>query len=95
MRFVHEVKEGEPLTVTGQILEIDAKRLRLYQWLRHGRDGTLLATCEQLLASIDQAGPKISAFLPKTAEALAQLVAAHAALPVPADAGHGIALKRK
>ena len=95
MRFVHEVKEGEPLAVTGQILEIDAKRLRLYQWLRHGRDGSLLATCEQLLASIDQAGPKISAFLPKTANALAQLVAAHADLPVPTDAGQGIALKRK
>ena len=95
LRFVHEVKEGEPLTVTGQILEIDAKRLRIYQWLRHGRDGTLLATCEQLLASIDQSGPKIAAFLPKTAETLAQLVAAHADFPIPDDAGQGIALKRR
>ncbi len=95
LRFHHEVKEGEPLAVTGQILEIDAKRLRLYQWLRHGITGTLLATCEQLLASIDQTGPKISPFLPKTAEALAQLAETHASLPVPADAGQGIALKRK
>ena len=95
MRFHHEVKEGEPLTVTGQILEHDAKRMRIYQWLRHGRDGTLLATCEQLLASIDQSGPKIAAFPEKTAEALAALAAAHATLPTPDDAGQGITLKRK
>lgn len=95
MRFHHEVKEWEPLTVTGQILEIDSKRLRLYQWLRHGRDGTLLATCEQLLASVDQTGPKIAPFLPKTAERLKQLAATHSALPVPSDAGQGIALNRK
>ena len=44
LRFHHEVKEGAPLKVSGQILEIDAKRLRLYQWLRHGETGALLAT---------------------------------------------------
>ena len=95
MRFHQEVKEGEPLTVTGQILEVDSKRLRLFQWLRHGREGTLLATCEQLLASIDQSGPKIAPFLPKTAEALDHLLTAHATLPIPAEAGQGITLKRK
>lgn len=95
LRFHHEVKEGAPLKVSGQILEIDAKRLRLYQWLRHGADDTLLATCEQLLASVDQSGPKISPFPSPVAAVLEKLATDHAHLPRPEDAGQGIALKRR
>lgn len=95
LRFHHEVKEGSPLKVSGQILEIDAKRLRLYQWLRHGETGTLLATCEQVLASIDQTGPKISPFPENAGAVLQKLASDHASLPTPDDAGQGIALKRK
>jgi acyl-CoA thioester hydrolase len=95
MRYHHEVKEGAPLKVSGQIIEMDAKRLRLYQWLRHGSDDTLLATCEQLLASVDQAGPKIAAFPESVGYKLRAIAAEHAALPIPDDAGQGIALKRK
>jgi acyl-CoA thioester hydrolase len=95
MRFHHEVKESAPLAVTGQILEMDAKRIRLYQWLRNGADGTLLATCEQLLASVDQAGPKISAFPDKVRAQIEVIADLHSALPMPDDAGAGIALKRR
>jgi len=95
MRYHHEVKQGEPLKVSGQIIEMDAKRIRLYQWLRHGVDDTLLATCEQLLASVDQSGPKIAAFPESVGEKLRVIAAEHAILPIPDDAGQGIALKRK
>ena len=94
MRYHHEVKQGEPLKVSGQIIEMDAKRIRLYQWLRHGSDDTLLATCEQLLASVDQSGPKIAAFPESVGEKLQAIAAEHAALPIPDDAGQGIKLKR-
>jgi len=95
MRYHHEVRQGEPLKVTGQIIEMDTKRIRLYQWLHHGSDNTLLATCEQLLASVDQSGPKIAAFPESVGEKLRAIAAEHAALPIPDDAGQGIALKRK
>jgi len=95
MRYHHEVKQGEPLKVSGQIIEMDAKRIRLYQWLRHGVDDTLLATCEQLLASVDQSGPKIAAFPESVGEKLQAIAAEHTELPIPDDAGQGIALKRK
>ena len=95
MRYHHEVKQGEPLKVSGQIIEMDAKRIRLYQWLRHSVDDTLLATCEQLLASVDQSGPKIAAFPESVGEKLRAIAAEHAELPIPDDAGQGIALKRK
>jgi acyl-CoA thioester hydrolase len=95
MRYHHEVKEGSPLKVSGQIIEMDAKRIRLYQWLRHGEDDTLLATCEQLLASVDQSGPRIAPFPHSVAEKLNAIAQTHAALPIPEDAGQGIALKRK
>jgi len=95
IRYHHEAKEGAPLVVTGQILEMDAKRIRLYQWLRHGVVGTLLATCEQLLASVDQSGPKISAFPDGVREQIEAIATSHSVLPMPEDAGQGIALKRR
>lgn len=94
MRYHHEVKEGAAIKVSGQIIEMDLKRLRLYEFM-HDAEGTLLATSEQLLASVDQSGPKIAAFPDAVLTRLQALYAEHQALPIPDDAGQGIALKRK
>src|SRR6476469_3316347 len=60
IRYVKEVKEGEPMLCEGQLLESDAKRLRVWLTLRHAASGDVLATSEQLLLSIDVSGPKAS-----------------------------------
>ncbi|HXH01781.1 MAG TPA: thioesterase family protein [Candidatus Competibacteraceae bacterium] len=96
LRYLLEVRQGEPLTVTGQLLESDAKRLRLWFEMRHGDTGELLATSEQLLICIDQSGasPRAAPFPPGVAERVQALQAAHGSLPWPERAGRGIALKR-
>lgn len=94
MRYHHEVKEGAAIKVSGQIIEMDLKRLKLYEFM-HDAEGNLLATSEQLLASIDQSGPKIAAFPDAVLAKLQALYAEHQTLPMPDDAGQGIALKRK
>lgn len=94
IRYHHEVKEGATLKVSGQIIEMDLKRIRLYEFM-HDANGTLLATSEQLLASVDQSGPKISAFPDAIFAKLQAIYSEHQALPLPSDAGQGIALKRK
>lgn len=94
VRYHHEVKEGAALKVSGQIIEMDLKRLRLYEFM-HDEEGTLLATSEQLLASVDQAGPKIAPFPDTVLAKLQAIYAEHQTLPLPDDAGQGIALKRK
>ena len=94
VRYHHEVKEGAALKVSGQIIEMDLKRIRLYEFM-HDAEGTLLATSEQLLASVDQAGPKIAPFPDAVLAKLQAIYAEHQSLHMPGDAGQGIALKRK
>jgi hypothetical protein len=63
-------------------------------WLetRAGRNGAVLATSEQLLLTIDKnAGSEAARWRAETLDALAE---AHRGLPVPKQAGKGIALKR-
>lgn len=94
IRYHHEVKVGASLKISGQIVEMDQKRIRLYEFM-HDADGTLLATSEQLLASVDQSGPKIGPFPDVVLKQLQAIYAEHQSLPLPHDAGLGIALKRK
>ena len=95
IRYLNEVKEGAPLKIAGQILEADAKRIRMWLTMTHGTEGTQLATSEQLLLCVDQSGPKAAAFPDGVRQAVEVLTIAHAGLPVPADAGQGIAIKRR
>ena len=50
-------------TVTFQLIDHDAKRLRAYQEIRHV-DGWLAATSETLSLHIDMSGPKVAPFPP-------------------------------
>ena len=95
VRFLWEVKLGTPLAVTCQLIELDAKRVRLFLSMRDKLRDIVVATSEQLLMSIDQTGEAHSApWLPESLRILEGLRAEHAALPMPKDAGRSIAIKR-
>jgi acyl-CoA thioester hydrolase len=95
IRYVREVKQGEPLDVDVQVLESDAKRLRVWLTMRHGGGGHVVSTSEQLLLSIDASGPRTSPWPESVGQAVAALTASHAEMAVPPEAGQGIALKRR
>jgi acyl-CoA thioester hydrolase len=94
VRFLAEVKLGDSVVISAQVLEADEKRARLFLEMRNR--GVLAATSEQLLMSIDQSGdrPRSASWLDGTAAALAELRRSQGDLPVPAAAGQGIRLKR-
>ena len=96
IRYLREVKAGEGFAVYVQILEHDARRMRFWLEMRHGAQGHVLATSEQLIACVDQSGavPRIASFLPQMQAALAAIVAGQAGLVVPEQAGKGISLRR-
>jgi len=82
-----EAKVSEPLYVTTQVLGVDDKRLHVFHRLYRGRDDALIATGEQMHLHVDTAAAKaapMDAGLRGTLDALRQ---AHAALPLPAEAG--------
>jgi len=92
--YVRELHLGDTVTVSFQLLDHDAKRLRAYQEIRH-RDGWLAATAETLSLHVDMAGPNVAPFPPDVAASIQAMRDAHAALPMPERAGRSIGIKRK
>jgi len=81
--------------VTTQVLEVDAKRLRIFSRLHRGRDNVVVATAEQLFVHVDAKAAK-SAPMPADMQGkLAAMRDADARLPRPADAGRGIGFGKR
>ena len=102
LRNLREVREGERLSLTIQVLGTDAKRLHiLHEMYRvtgdvHAGDGLyaadgLIATAEQMLLHVDMRAGRTVPFPGPVAGLLREIRAAHAAaLPVPSYVGRSI-----
>jgi acyl-CoA thioester hydrolase len=93
VRYLRELHAGDPVHVTFQLLGFDAKRLHYFEQLFHAEEGWLSATSENMALHVNMAAKKTAAFPPDIAEKLSRMMAAHAALPIPQDAGRRIAMK--
>ncbi len=82
-----EAAEGEPLHLTLRLLDHDAKRLHLFHEMRHGTDGTLLATAEQMLLHVDMEQGRACPLPGELLRRLGAIQAAHDVLPVPDAVG--------
>ncbi|MGA7541124.1 MAG: 3-hydroxyacyl-CoA dehydrogenase NAD-binding domain-containing protein [Steroidobacteraceae bacterium] len=78
---IAEAKALEPLYVTTQMLELDAKRVRLSHCLYRRRDEALIATGRQLYVHVDTRASHAAPFEPEVHARLERLALAHAALP--------------
>lgn len=98
VRYLREVGAGVEVAVDCRLLELDGKRLRLFQGMRRSDDGTLLATAEMLIVSIDTRGdprgPRSAPWAPPVRERLEQFHARHAGEPLPEGAGRAISMER-
>ena len=59
--YVQELHLAHRVTVSYQLIDHDAKRLRAYQEIRHV-DGWLAATCKSLSLHVDMSGPRVADF---------------------------------
>ena len=95
LHYFREAKVGEPLRIQCQLLEFDTKRARLWMEMRSPHDGPCVAATEQLYLSVRQGDESRAApWREETREKLQAMLQAHAALPIPPQAGRGISLKR-
>jgi acyl-CoA thioester hydrolase len=88
--YLREARLCEALYVTTQLLEHDAKRLRVFHVLYRQQEDAPMATSEQMLLHVDSAIPKAAPFDTEVAERLRQLAHAHDTLPWPERAGRAI-----
>src|SRR5262245_7895521 len=95
VRYLREVNAGDPVRVTFQLLDYDAKRMHFFEQLYHATEGWVSATSENMSLHVDMTARKTAAFPPEVAACLAKMKTAHARLPVPEAAGRHIAMQAK
>lgn len=92
--YLRELKPDAIITASAQVLDFDAKRLHLFQEIRH-REGWLSATSETLLLHVDMSVPRAAAMPDDIHAKIEDMAAAHAGLPRPERAGRAIGISRK
>ena len=95
VRYLRELKLDDPVRVTVQLLDYDAKRIHLFEELRHATGNWVSATSESMTLSVDMTAKKVAPFSASVQKALATMKSAHAVLPVPDGAGRGIKMPDK
>jgi carnitine 3-dehydrogenase len=93
IRFLDEVAALEPVHVETRVLGGAGKKMHLFHSLYHA-DGRLLATGEYMLIHVNLNTRSACEPTPAVAEKLAEIAAAHAALPVPEGAGRAVGQRR-
>jgi acyl-CoA thioester hydrolase len=93
--YDREVKEGDPLRITTQILDHDAKRLHCIHAMYHATEGYLAATNELMLMNIDYESRRSAPWPDFAMQRIARLAEAHRHLPRPPQAGRLIGIKKK
>ena len=90
VRYLRELQAEEPVYVTLQLLDYDAKRLHYFEQLFHATEGWVSATSENMVLHVDMGAKKVVAFPPAIMDRLAAIKAAHDKLPKPDGAGRSI-----
>ena len=89
-----EAHLGDRLDLSLQLLDADEKRLHIFHAMHNVETGMLLATGEQMLVHVDMAAGRSTPLPPEVDARVHAVLAAHADLPRPAQAGRNIAIKR-
>jgi acyl-CoA thioester hydrolase len=90
--YHREVREGDPLRFTTQLLAHDAKRLHYIHAMYHAADGYLAATNELMSLHVALATRRAAAMAPGVLARLAAIQAAHDGLPRPPQVGRVMGL---
>jgi acyl-CoA thioester hydrolase len=93
--YEREVHAGDPLRITSQILDHDAKRLHLFHAMYHGEAGFLAATNELMFIHIDFATRRSAPWREASMRRIEAMAAAHKILPRPEHAGRRIGIRPK
>lgn len=95
VRYLRELKLEDPVRVTVQLLDYDAKRMHLFEELRHATENWISATSENMTLSVDMTAKKVAPFDDSVLRLLEPMKIAHAALPVPDGTGDSVKMPAK
>ncbi len=84
VNYLQEVRSGERLRLTTQLLGLDEKRIHIFHQMYHGTSGDLLCTTEQMLLHVDTRSGKVCPIRPEVYEALHSIWLVHQHMAQPA-----------
>jgi carnitine 3-dehydrogenase len=93
INYAREASEGDLLKFTTQLLDLSDKGMHIFHRM-YDVDGNLLATTEQVVMHVDSTIPKTTALAPEVHAALSAVLAVHAAMPRPDNAGRQMGLRK-
>ena len=62
VRYLRELKLEDPVRVSVQLIDYDAKRIHLFEELKHATAGWVSATSENMTLSVDMTTKKVAPF---------------------------------
>ena len=92
--YQHEVREGDPLDFTFQLIDFDAKRAHFFMTMLHARERWLAATSESISICIDMTTRRSTTWPDDRLARLRDLHEAHTRRPRPAEIGRVIGIRR-
>ena len=95
VRYLRELKLDDPVRVTVQLLDYDAKRIHVFEQLLHATENWVSATSENMTLSVDMTTKKVAPFHAEVLRALERMKPAHAVLPRPEAAGRSVKMPAK
>ena len=95
VRYLRELKLEDPVRVAVQLLDYDAKRIHVFEELRHATENWVSATSENMTLSVDMTAKKVAPFHDSVLHLLGRMKAAHAGLPRPNGAGRSVRMPDK
>jgi acyl-CoA thioester hydrolase len=93
--YQREVREGDALDFTFQLIDFDAKRIHYFMTMLHARERWLAATSESISMCIDMATRRSATWPDDRLARLRALHSAHSRRPRPAEIGRVIGIRRK
>ena len=94
VNYIREVKQGDEVFVTTQLLGYDAKRFHYFHRMYHAEQGYLAATSELLCLYVDMNMRRVAQIPPPIMDRLAEIKQSHAVLPIPEEVGSVMKIKR-
>lgn len=92
VNYIREVRLGDPVKVSTQLLGCDEKRFRLFHTLYHAGEEFVSATNEVMGLGFDLHARRIRTFQAHVRDRLEALLAQHARLETPPNAGRAIGI---
>ncbi len=95
VHYLAELLEGEAFRVRFRMLDADAKRVHVFLEMIRSRDGTAVATSEQLIVNVDLVRRRSAPFPEDRQGRIRSVLESHAGLPRPKQAGQSLGIRRK